>query len=77
MSEQVPKLTLATERLFGATGASLISVLGSVVEGTSSHHYEFMGETDFQRLVMSDIRGAMRVYWTEMLYRARFAATAS
>jgi hypothetical protein len=70
-------LTNSAEKLFGANGAAVARALDVLVANLGKHEYIYMPEEQFVPLIESAVPEAMKVYWTEMLYRAHAAAAVS
>lgn len=70
-------MSSTAQRLFGAKGAVVVRALDVVVKDLGKHEYMYMPEEEFLALIPSAMPEAMRVYWTEMLYRAHAAAAIS
>ena len=68
---------VAARRWLGAPAASHLPVLDKVVTGLSAAEYDFMPNDEFVVLVKTDPSRGMQVYWTELLFRAHFAAATS
>jgi hypothetical protein len=63
--------------IFGEATASHLHVLSLLLDGIGSHQYAFMSAAQFDKVLKTDLREAMRIYWLEILYRAHFAACAA
>ena len=64
------------DELFGPV-ASLIGDLRAVKPLLRGSEYSFMPSADYQILLETDLAGAMKVYWTEILYRAHYSSLIS
>lgn len=64
-------------RILGPDAASFVPVLHRVVAGLGAPQYEFMSQSAYGELLQRDVADAMRVYWSEILYQAHFAAATS
>jgi hypothetical protein len=61
-------------RVFGAKAELPISALREALDELPAVEYTIMPLPEFNRLLASDLAGAMRVYWLELLYRSHMAA---
>lgn len=64
----------SVERLFGTHGAMFYRLVRELLSDLKSAQYHFMGTDVFTQLPHADL---VRVYWTEILYRAHWAAASN
>ena len=63
--------------LFGKAGEIFHEVVNSLATILPGAKYHFMEVEEYQQLVRNSPAEGMRVYWTEMLCRAHWAATSN
>ncbi len=63
--------------LFGSHGELIARVLPTVIGEVRNAKYEIMDEASFEQLCKSNLAAAQRVYWTELLQRAHWAAASN
>lgn len=65
------------QRLLGSTGASFLKNTDWLVYELDGHQYSFVDNEVYMSVLKSDHLEAMRIYWSELLYRAHLAASTS
>jgi hypothetical protein len=63
--------------LFGQVGIVFQPLIESVASKLPGIKYQFMEPEEFRGILHSSLQEGNRIYWTEMLYRAHWAASAN
>jgi hypothetical protein len=69
--------TSGRHSLFGTSGDLFAPVLDRIAEDVIGAEYRFMDVEQFARLLAADQPESARVYWSEMLFRAHWAASSN
>lgn len=70
-------MSVDAKEVFGPAAASHLPIIAAVLNDIGEHRYEFMEVDRFVETSTRDLGDGQRIYWTEMLYRAHFAASTS
>lgn len=70
-------MKLSAREVLGNEGAQYLPLLQQISAEVDGREYVFMPIGDYHALLESNVAEGMRVYWTEMLYRAHWSASAT
>jgi hypothetical protein len=66
-----------TLELLGSNVKNYYETINEIVKNLSGSKYFLMNNSDFTKIAENDLSNGMKIYWSEMLYRAHMTSTIS